>query len=150
MSDEKPADRSFFFINKFNITCESPMATVSIMSTHAIAQHGFSTTLILEGNPDTNANQLLQTRFGLKLLPHFTIKLLPRRLWNIKMTQLFYLRACLHIIILKIKTAQKRYYPAIPHFFHGSLFLKLCGCRVFFETHSYHGKHNLSGIPTKS
>lgn len=137
-----------FFVNKFEINGESPMATVSVMSTHALALSGIPVTLIAEGNPKTDTTVLLKKKFGLSGTPDYRIKLMTRKLFGkIRATTIFYYRALLYILTKRIRGIDTIIITRNTTFLPRMILMRLLGCKVFFESHSYHGYCNIEGVP---
>ncbi|MBN2036551.1 MAG: glycosyltransferase [Chitinispirillaceae bacterium] len=136
-----------FFVNKFGIQSASPMASVSIFATYSLASLGIPTTLIIEGDSGLDPKTVLQERFGFSMLPHYTVRICSRYVFKIRMTTLFYLRACLYILRSRKRGERSVVVTRNTTFLPYLVFLRLLGCLVFFETHAYHGSRTLPGLP---
>ena len=126
------------------------MVAVSIMTAHAIASRGLPITLIMEGNRNEQPNELLKNQYGLDPLPLLTLKLYPRHFWKFRITALFYIRTVFYILASKRSYRKNVIISRNTTILPWLCLLRVFGCRVFFETHSYHGKCNLEGIPRNS
>ncbi len=141
---------NIYFINKFNWFDASPMATVSTLSTYNIASQNVPTTLIIEGNPSTDANGVLTKKFGLKPNPNYKVKLFERmQKRKKKSTGEFYRNACKYIVNDKVsgnKVVITRNSTCLPYL----VALKArYGFIVLFETHGYHGIKTLPDLPKR-
>jgi glycosyltransferase involved in cell wall biosynthesis len=139
-----------FFVNKFSLQSASPMASVSIFSTHSLASLGIPTTLIIEGDSRLDPNTVMSERFGFSMLPNYTVRIFSRYFFRIRLTTLFYLRACMFILSNKEHGKRMVVITRNTTFLPYLVFLRLLGCLVFFETHAYHGRQILSGLPDPS
>jgi glycosyltransferase involved in cell wall biosynthesis len=140
-----------FFINKFDIEGESPMATVSVMSTHALAVSGIPVTLIAEGNPKTDTRAFLRDRFGFSYNSNYTLKLMSRKLFGkFRATTIFYYRAILFILRKRLRYVNTIVITRNTTFLPRMILLRAFGCKVFFESHGYHGAFNIDGVQLNS
>ncbi len=141
-----------FFVNKFNWLDPSPMATISIHFTNALAELGFETTLIMGGKPATDVNSYLQEKFDLKPLKNYKIELFSRlNFFFIKTSTTYYLKAVKHILE-NLQSKPKvivisRNTNFLPYFYILSKFSKI---KTVFEAHGYHGVATLPGLPQKT
>jgi len=138
-----------FFINKFKWLDQAPMGTISTFFTHALAKIGYDTTLIIQGDPNSDVNKILQKRFGLEPLPNYHIRLFYRaKRKRIKSSGNFYGKAVKYILSqydgrtrLVVMTRNTTFLPYL-------IFLKhAVNALVIFETHGYHGNKTLPGFP---
>lgn len=121
------------------------MATVSTMSTHALAGRGIRTTLLITGNPDTDTRQVLLEKFGLAPLKNYQVRLMERKLGPFKATFRFYWQA-VRLILLAAREEEAVVMTRNTTFLPYLAFLRGFGIRTFFETHSYHGGCDLPGL----
>lgn len=147
-SDSK--EYTVFFVNKFNWLDASPMATVSTMSTYALAEQGCNTTLIIEGDPKAKADKILKEKFGLTPRPNYHVQLFRRRVFGkLKSSHVFYWRAVWHIINSP-KSRKTLIISRNTTFLPYLVLLKmLFGYEVFFEAHGYHGPVTLPELPSR-
>jgi glycosyltransferase involved in cell wall biosynthesis len=139
----------FYFVNKFSWLEATPMATVSTMSTYASAQQGYQSTLIIQGDPQIDTNKILKDKFGLMPIPNYSIHLIKRNILRyLKVTWIFYIRACL-IILSDKKDAQKIVISRNTTFLPYLKILRFFGCKTYFESHSYHGDLTIAGVPPR-
>jgi glycosyltransferase involved in cell wall biosynthesis len=136
-----------FFVNKFALESASPMAAVSVFSTYSLASRGVRTTLIIEGNTRKNLDTVLKERFGCVPLPAFSIKVYSRYVLSLRVTTIFYLRASLFILGHRMRGKHCAVISRNTTFLPYLMLLRLFGCAVFFETHAYHGRRSLPGLP---
>jgi glycosyltransferase involved in cell wall biosynthesis len=138
-----------FFVNKFKWLDSAPMATVSTFSTHAMAELGFDTTLIIQGDPSVDTNSILKNKFGLVPLKNYKVKLFTRNKTRwLKTSSIFYWKAVHYIlsqrgihhrtIVITRNTSFLIYLVILRKFFK---------ITTLFETHGYHGYETLKGIP---
>ena len=139
----------FYFVNKFRWLEATPMATVSTMSTYALAQQGYQSTLIIQGDPQTDTNKILKEKFGLMPIANYATLLIKRNILRfLKVTWIFYIRACL-IILSDKKHGKKIVISRNTTFLPYLKILKFLGCKTYFESHSYHGDLAIAGVPPR-
>lgn len=144
-------DIKIFFVNKFNWLDPSPMATISINFTYALAKLGFDTTLIIRGNPDDDVNLNLKEKFNLTPIDNYRIKLFPRfNFFFIKTSTSFYFKAVKYILANLGNTEKSivvtRNTNFLPYIYMLSKFPKIT---TVFEAHGYHGGSTLPELPPK-
>lgn len=138
-----------FFVNKFRWLDAAPMATISTFFTYALAELGYNTTLIIQGEPSTDANTILKEKFGLSARQNYQVKLFSRfRSDLLRASSNFYWKAMRHIITncrngdqIIVMTRNTNFLPYL-------VFLKkLYGVTAIYEAHGYHGYLTLPGFP---
>ncbi|MFP4460536.1 MAG: glycosyltransferase family 4 protein [Candidatus Zixiibacteriota bacterium] len=143
------SDWTVFFVNKFNWLSKGPMATVSTMSTYKLAELGARTHLIIEGDSNLDADEILEDNFNLKSLENYTVKLINRYIaGRFKMTHKFYLKAVDYILKNRNRNGKNivmsRNTTFLPYL---SIFERLYNFTTLYEAHGYHGKASLEHLP---
>lgn len=147
---ESESDLAVYFVNKFNWFDASPMATVSTLSMYNVAARNIPTTLIIEGDPESNTREVLRERFDLEPISNFNIQLIHRpKKGKRKSTGTFYKTA--FELISGEKTQRKKVVISRNTTFLPYLrkLKKEHGCMVLFEAHGYHGTKNLPDLPKR-
>ena len=127
------------------------MSTVSTFFTHALAEQGYDTTLIVRGKPATNANSIMKEKFGLKPLSNYEVKLFSRLDFPlIKTSGDFYLKALRFILSHSRNDRKIIVISRNTNFLPYLVFLKKrYDVKTIFETHGYHGRGTLPGLPPR-
>jgi glycosyltransferase involved in cell wall biosynthesis len=140
-----------FFVNKFNWLDAAPMSIVSTFFTHALAELGHDTTLIIRGEPAADVHAILKKRFSLEHLRNYEVKLFSRSESPlIKTSSDFYWKALRHIISHRQNNQKtiviSRNTTFLPYL---ALLKKRYGVKTIFEAHGYHGRATLPGLPPR-
>jgi glycosyltransferase involved in cell wall biosynthesis len=139
-----------YYVNKYGVSAEDPMVSVSVMLLYALAKTGVSTTLIASGNSSGPCDgHLLKDQFGLDLISNFGIQQCKRVFFKkLRLTPLFYLRGCAHILRHRRPGSKIFVISRNTTFLPWLVAMKLLfGCKVLFESHAYHGTRTVPGMP---
>lgn len=138
-----------FFVNKFKWLDAAPMATISTFFTHALAELGYETNLIIQGEGLIDTNDILKKRFGLSPLSNYKIKLFSRFHSSfLKTSSNFYWKTVRNILANRKSDKKIIVISRNTNFLPYMVMLKkMFNMTAIFETHGYHGYLTLPGFP---
>lgn len=144
-----PENARIFFVNKFKWLDAAPMATISTFFTYALAELGYDTTLIIQGDPNTDTGLVLTEKFGLTPLKNYHAKLFSRfKSSFIQTSSNFYWKATRYILANRQTNGPIIVISRNTNFLPYMVMLKKAfNMTAVFETHGYHGFLTLPGFP---
>ncbi len=127
------------------------MSAVSTFFTHALAEQGHDTTLIIRGDSAADVDAILQNTFGLEPVSNYEVRLFSRfESAFVKTSANFYLNAARYISSHSQKNCRTvvvtRNTTFLPYLV---LLRKLRNVVGIFEAHGYHGRGTLPGLPSR-